>query len=162
MRTWSTLEDRPAGELCRHAFWGGPDGPGADDELVDVAEMFGEVARQLLGEHRMPETLHRIVQLAVEHLDACEFAGISLVEGKRITPPASSNDLPLLMDAIQSEVGEGPCADAIRGQEVFRTGDLLAETRWPQFSRRAHETGVNRILAVRLFAEHETMGALNL
>src|SRR5688572_26035525 len=75
-------------------------GPGADDELVDVAEMFGEVARQLLGEHRMPETLQRIVQLAVEHLDACEFAGISFVEGKRITSPASSNDLPRVVDAI--------------------------------------------------------------
>src|SRR5688500_8550226 len=48
-------------------------------------------------------------------------------------------------------------------KRCFRTGDLLAETRWPQFSRRAHdETGVTSILAVRLFAEHETMGALNL
>jgi GAF domain-containing protein len=138
-------------------------GPGEDDELLDVAEMFGEVARQLLGQRQMPETLQRIVQLAVEHLEACEFAGISFVEGKQITSPASSNDVPRVVDAIQSEVGEGPCIDAIREQEVFRTGNLLAETRWPQFSRRAHdETGVTSILAVRLFAEQQTMGALNL
>jgi len=136
---------------------------GTHDELIDAAELFGEVARQLLGEHLMPDTLQRIVELAVEHLDACEYAGISLVEGRRITSPASSGDVPRILDAIQSDVGEGPCIDAIRNHEVFRTGNLTAEVRWPQFSRRAHdETGVTSILAVRLFAQHDTMGALNL
>src|SRR4051795_3565530 len=45
----------------------------------------------------------------------------------------------------------------------FITGDLLAERRWPQFSLRAHqETGVTSILSIRLFVQHDTMGALNL
>jgi GAF domain-containing protein len=136
---------------------------GADHELVDAAELFGEVARQLLGEHHTPDTLQRIVELAVEHLDACEFAGISYVERQQITSPASSSDVPRIVDEIQSEVGEGPCIDAIRNRELFQTGNLPAEVRWPHFSRRAHdETGVMSILAVRLFADNETMGALNL
>lgn len=134
-----------------------------DDRLVEAAEVFAEVARRLLEEHRMPETLQRIVQLAVEHLDACEFAGISYIEGRHITSPASSHEVPRILDAVQSEVNEGPCIDAIRLQEVFKTGNLPDEERWPQFSRRAHnETGVTSILAVRLFTDQETMGALNL
>jgi GAF domain-containing protein len=133
------------------------------ERLVEAAEVFAEVARQLLDEHRMPETLQRIVNLAVEHLDACEFAGISYMDGRRITSPASSHEVPRILDAIQSEVDEGPCIDAIRDREVFRTGNLPAEARWPQFSRRAHdETGVTSILSVRLFADQDTMGALNL
>jgi GAF domain-containing protein len=134
-----------------------------DDELVDAAETFGEVARLLLSEHDMTKTLERIVGLAVEHLEGCEFAGVSLNARGRITSPASSNDIPRKVDTIQQEVGEGPCVDAIRDHEAFKTGDLAAETRWPHFSKRAHaETGIASILSLRLFAEADTMGALNL
>jgi GAF domain-containing protein len=59
---------------------------------------------------------------------------------------------------------EGPCIDAIREHEIFLTGDLGAEQRrWPRFALRAtQETGVRSILAIRLFAETTTMGALNM
>jgi GAF domain-containing protein len=134
-----------------------------DKELIEVAEAFDRVARQLLKSHDMPVTLQRIVEFAVETLDACQFAGISLVENGRITSPASSNDVPMVIDALQSEFGEGPCIDAIKEHEIFVTGDLKAENRWPKFAPRAYEeTGVLSILSHRLFAEANTMGSLNL
>ena len=134
-----------------------------DEEIIEVAEAFDRVARELLESHGMEETLDNIVKLAVNTLDSCEFAGISLVQGKKITSPASSNDIPKIVDAIQSETGEGPCIDAIREHEMFITGRLDSETRWPKFATRAHEeTGVMSILSHRLFAEMDTMGSLNL
>lgn len=137
--------------------------PHAADDAVKVAETFGKVARALAAHDDVQTTLDMIVGLAVEHLEACEFAGISHVVGRQITSPASSNDVPRILDRIQSETGEGPCIDAIEEHEVFETGDLAGEARWPRFSVRAHEeTGVTSVLAVRLFVEHETMGALNL
>jgi transcriptional regulator with GAF, ATPase, and Fis domain len=138
-------------------------GVAEDDDVIRAAEAFAEVARALLQEREVGDTLRRIVDLAVEHLDGCEYAGISYVEGRRITSPASSNDIPRIVDRIQVEVDEGPCLDAIREHEVFRTGDLASEVRWPQFSKRAHdETGITSILSLRLFTEGDTMGALNL
>jgi GAF domain-containing protein len=136
----------------------------AHDEVIRVAEVFGTVARVLLESNDMGSTLRQIVDLAVEHLDACEFAGISFVEGARISSPAASSDLPMVLDAMQAELQEGPCFDAIKEHEIFHTGDLGAERdRWPRFAARAHEeTGVSSILAVRLFAEANTMGALNM
>jgi GAF domain-containing protein len=134
-----------------------------DQEFLDVAEIFGKVARELLVHHDVQGTLDRIVHLAVEHLAACEFAGISFVDGRKISSPASSDEVPRILDRIQSEVDEGPCLDAIRECEVFCTPDLSVEGRWPRFSLRAHEeTGVRSILAVRLFAATDTLGALNL
>ena len=131
--------------------------------VIDVAEMFGKVARSLAHHRDVDSTLHDIVGLAVEHLDACEFAGISLIQGRTITSPASSNDVPRIVDAIQTEVDEGPCLDAIKVHGVFQTGNLQGEERWPAFATRAYEeTGVRSILSVRLFVEEETMGALNL
>jgi len=134
-----------------------------EEEVVQVAEMFGEVARSLAA-HDDPEAiLTRIVHLAVQHLEACEFAGFSMVEGRRITSPASSGEVPRIVDAIQSEVDEGPCLDAIKEHAVFQTGDLAHEKRWTKFAARAHEeTGVCSILSMRLFIEADTMGSLNL
>jgi GAF domain-containing protein len=135
----------------------------ADDPEVDLAEVFGEIARALLAEDDAEATLARIVRLAVETIDGCEHAGISMIEGKLVTSPASSDEIPAIVDRIQSETGEGPCVDAIREHEVFQTGHLSQEDRWPDFARRASaESGIESILSFRLFAENDTMGSLNL
>ncbi len=105
--------------------------------------------------------MQRIVDLAVETIDGCDHAGISLVEGRRITTPASSNDVPRRVDGIQYETGEGPCLDAIREHEVFQTECLAEEGRWPKFSKRASdETGVASMLCFRLFIEQDTLKSL--
>ncbi|MGH9263455.1 MAG: GAF and ANTAR domain-containing protein [Acidimicrobiales bacterium] len=138
--------------------------PHASDDAVRVAETFATVARTLAECHDdLPAALDRIVHLAVGNLDACEFAGIFLVENGRITSPAASNDVPRKVDEIQSELGEGPCIDAIKEHEVFKTGELKEESRWPMFAERANdETGVSSVVSFRLFVEEDTMGALNL
>ncbi len=137
--------------------------PNAPEEAVHVAETFGEVARALAAHDDLETTLDKIVRLAVENLDACEHAGITRVQKREITSPASTGDIPRIVDRIQSETGEGPCVDAIKEHEVFQTGHLDGEHRWPSFSARAHqETGIRSILSLRLFIEEDTMGALNL
>jgi GAF domain-containing protein len=137
--------------------------PDRGDDLVRVAEMFASVARLLAGDRGSEPVVDRILRLAVEHLDACDAAGMSIVEGRRIVSAAATHEIPQIVDAIQVEVDEGPCLDAIREHAVFRTGDLAAEARWPRFSARAEaETGVRSILAVRLFVDEHTFGALNL
>lgn len=136
----------------------------ASDDVVQVAETFAAVARTLSEDSgEVQGALDKIVHLAVDSLDACEFAGISLVEKGKFSSPASSNDIPNKVDTIQSETGEGPCIDAIKEHEVFKTGDLRSEKRWPRFSTRAfEETGISSILSIRLFVEQDTMGSLNL
>lgn len=133
-------------------------------DVVRVAEMFSAVARTLAADDQdLDATLQAIVDLAVELLDACESAGISLVKRREITSPASSGELASTVDRIQSELGEGPCLDAVREHEVFETGDLAQEGRWPAFAERARqETGVTSVLGLRLFLEEDTLGALNL
>jgi transcriptional regulator with GAF, ATPase, and Fis domain len=136
---------------------------GDQAEVVALAETFGKVARLLAGNPSTAQTLQSIVDLAVQTLHGCEHAGISYVEGRLISSPASTGEVPRVVDRIQTEVDEGPCLDAIRAHEVFQTGDLAAEGRWPRFANRAHaETGIRSVLSLRLFVEEDTMGALNL
>lgn len=130
---------------------------------LPLAEVFASVARLLLAAPDLETTLSRICTSAVETVDGCEYAGMSIVQRRSITPGAGTTELPRRVDEIQSEVGEGPCLDAISHHDVFRTGNLLAEKRWPKFSARAHEEmGVQSILSFRLFVAEDTMGSLNL
>ncbi|MET0457757.1 MAG: GAF and ANTAR domain-containing protein [Ilumatobacteraceae bacterium] len=132
-------------------------------EDVRLAEMFGSIARELMAVPDPRETLAKVVELALEHLDGCESVGVSMVEGRKVSSPVSAGDLAAPLDALQSRVDEGPCLDALREQQVFLTGDVRHEVRWPLFSARAHaETGVSSILAVRLFMDEDTLGALNM
>jgi transcriptional regulator with GAF, ATPase, and Fis domain len=134
----------------------------AEEPDVGLAKTFGQIARILIAESDVHATLRRIVSLAVETIDPCEHAGISVVHGKKVTSPASSGDIPAIIDNIQSETGEGPCVDAIREHRVFQTGRLSQELRWPEFAPRAvAASGIESILSLRLFG-NETIGALNL
>ncbi len=108
-------------------------------------------------------TLDEIVRLAVSTIDGAESAAISLVEKRAVTTQAASSDAARAVDAIEYETGEGPCLDAITHHEVFRTDELAAERRWPNFSQRAtEETGIVSMVSIRLFIDGDTMGALNL
>lgn len=127
------------------------------------ADAFAEMARALLAEDDVQHTLQKICDLAVETIDGCDHAGISFLKGRKVDTPAASDDVPGKVDAIQYEVGEGPCLDAIRDHEVFETGDLGREDRWPHFAIRAQrETGITSMLCFRLFVAGDTLGALNL
>jgi transcriptional regulator with GAF, ATPase, and Fis domain len=140
----------------------------ADEERdAELAGVFAEVARALLAEPTLEGMLGRICKVAVDVVPGCEAAGTSIVRGlgrgQRIETLASAGEVPARVDALQYETGEGPCLDAIREHEVFETADLLTEGRWPRFARQAaEETGVRSMLAMRLYAEEDTYGALNL
>ena len=136
---------------------------GSSSRVEDLAETFAEVARVLGAERSVQGTLEKIVELAVATIDGCDHAGLTIVEAGSMSAPATTDDIPAQVDAVQFETGEGPCLDAIRQHDVFQTDDLTQEERWPNFSRRAaEETGVISVLSFRLFIEKDTMGALNL
>ncbi len=125
--------------------------PGREADDVEFATTFAEVARSLLDERGVDSTLDRICSLAVETVEGCQAAGISIAEGTRITSRSTTDELPSMLDQIQTETQEGPCVDAIKEHEVFMTGSLPQERRWPQFARRAHDlTGQQHPLAAAL------------
>ena len=128
-----------------------------------LATTFAGIARTLLSERDLETILRKIVAVAVEEVDACESAGIELVQKRVIRPVVASSEVARRISEVQNEVGEGPCLSAIEEHETFRTDDLERDDRWPKFSELARtETDVRSILGFRLFADEDTMGALDL
>jgi GAF domain-containing protein len=133
----------------------------ADDNL---AEVFADIARHLHEQSSPEEVVDRITRAAVDTVEGCDHAAVSILRRHgRIETRGATDDVPPAVDAIQYEVGQGPCLDAIDEHEVFQIDDLATDERWPPFSRRAaDETGVRSMLSFRLFVEADTIGALNL
>ena len=129
-----------------------------------VAHELTDVARDLQQQDTQVDTWQRIVDLAVEQIDGCKAAGISLIRSNgHVETPVATDDIVREVDRIQYTTGQGPCLDAMRDRHAFRSGDLGQETRWPAFARAAaDETGVRSMLSLRLFVRDTTYGALNL
>ena len=136
-----------------------PDPTGAQQ----LAETFAEISGVLLAEPDVQRTLDKMCALLVATVEGCNHAVVTVVRNQQFESPAASDDVGPVVDAIQFEVDDGPCVEAIREHQTVVTDDLITETRWPQFSRRAvEETGVRSMLAFRLFVAADTLGSLNL
>ncbi len=137
-----------------------------DDQTTEgepASVALGAIARTLQAEPDVESTLTAIVTAAVKHVAGTEYAGISLIEqGHKIRTVAPTNQIVTTVDEIQYRTGQGPCLDAITEQQVYHTGDLTAETRWPAFVPEAAGTGIRSILSYRLFVSDTTLGVLNL
>ena len=130
---------------------------------VELADNFAAVSKSLIGAQTLEESFTAIVELALTTVAGAEHAGITLFNRGQFTTRAASSDVPLRVDAIQYELGSGPCVDAVLDDVVYRSGDLRTDTRWPEFGyRAATEVGVNSMLAFRLFLEDDdTLAGLN-
>lgn len=128
-----------------------------------IAETLAALARDL-EEHDDPDTmLAAIVSAAVAMVPGTDEGSISVVLGRRrVMSEAPTSDLPRLVDAVQEEVQQGPCLDAVYEQQTVRIPDMSVERRWPLFASRAAELGAASMLALQLWVEGDNLGALNL
>ncbi|MGW1555101.1 GAF and ANTAR domain-containing protein [Streptomyces sp. NPDC002144] len=130
------------------------------------AQQMAAMARDLLAQDSVTATLERITASATELVEGCDAAGLLVVHGTQVETLAPIDPFVTDSDALQQQMGEGPCFDAARssqGDRVFRIADLTAEhQRWPAYAPRAHLLGVGSMMGFLLFTDDEDLGALNL
>lgn len=129
-----------------------------------VAAALATMARDLLAQPGVEETLDRVVAHAVDLVDGCEASGILVVEDGKVHTVAATHALARESDRVQGELGEGPCLNATLDEEqVFRIADMAAAAdRWPRYAPAAHALGIGSAMGFLLFTEEENLGALNL
>jgi hypothetical protein len=85
-----------------------------EQRSVELANTFADIARALLAEDDVEATLNKkITALAVEMIDACDHAPVSLVQGRRVSTRAAIDDVPVQVDAILYETDQGPAPSAV-------------------------------------------------
>ena len=108
------------------------------------------------------EAALRVADLAVDQLDGCDMAGVTLVQGETPTTAVFTEDDAPEIDRAQYDTGRGPCVAAYRTGEILRIDDTLADDRWPEFAASAAAHGVRSTLSLPLLTGDSILGALNL
>jgi hypothetical protein len=127
-----------------------------------VARRLSELSREMQADLTSEALLRHIVMAAASEVPGAQYAGITLVNGNKLSTSAASAALVIQVDRVQYEVGEGPCLDAARRHATVRSDDLRSESRWPRFARQAADLGVLSMLSFQLFVQTDSLGALNL
>jgi GAF domain-containing protein len=129
-----------------------------------LAHELSELARGLHQADDPDEVLREAVEAAVDLVPGAQTGSVTvLLGGKRFTHKAQLGTLPARVDAVMTELDEGPCLDALlRERGVIRVDDMLHETRWPRFAPRAAELGALSMLAFPVSVTDDNLCALNL
>jgi GAF domain-containing protein len=145
--------------LDRVVSW--PDELAEPQQLVGHLDELWDVLKDGSDRYVPPE---RIVQFAAEAIPHAEHCGLSVSRPNRpLQSLGSSGPLPATVDHLQHTVGEGPCLDSVRQDQVTWVDDLLTDDRWPRFAKRCvAETGVVSVLSVPLTLGARDQAALNL
>ncbi len=129
----------------------------------DFSQQLADAARAMQGGTSTQQTLERIVHTAIEIIKGCDLVGISVVHPGGIDTPAGSDEALNVIDALQFELHEGPCYDALHNQETVVSMNLATDGRWPRWGPLvAQEVGVVCVASYRLFTTETTLGAMNL
>jgi GAF domain-containing protein len=132
---------------------------------LQAQAQFAYIARALAAHATLKDTLHAIVTIAAASIQGAQESAITVKHGHHgYQTVASTGDLPVHVDEIQYQTGEGPCLNALELHHAVRSDDLSTDDRWPTFGPVAAEaTGVMSMMSHRLYLEEgESLGALNL
>jgi GAF domain-containing protein len=122
---------------------------------------------QLVRTLRVPagdadDLVSRIVGEAVRLVPPARHAGVIVTDpDKNLRTVFATDVVPRQLDALQMQMGTGPCLTAARKQIVVRMHDITADTRWPDFRTAAVECDVGSMLCVPLFIDDQLLGTLS-
>jgi hypothetical protein len=118
-----------------------------DEELLDLENAVAQVGLALFEPGTVRATLQRIVDLADHAVEACEAAGVMLLDNGTLRTAAASSALVDAIDRLQLDAGEGPCLEASAQRTTIYAQDLLDDDRWPAFTPAALSAGIRSVLS---------------
>jgi len=112
----------------------------------------------------MESLLQTVADLVTTVLPGNPEASVTMLVKDAPSNVASTGQLALDLDEVQYECDHGPCLHAARTGEKTEITDTRADSRWPDYTRRAAERGNLSSLAIPLVIDEDEQifGSLNL
>ncbi len=127
-----------------------------------LSEVLSEFARTMVTDFPIQAILDHLVGRIVDVLPVTS-AGVTLISpGSHPQYVAASDEAALRYEALQTELGEGPCLEAYRSGEAVSVPDLREEHRFPAFVQRAIDEGLVAAFTFPLRNGDKRLGALDL
>ncbi|HEY9290010.1 MAG TPA: GAF and ANTAR domain-containing protein [Microlunatus sp.] len=115
------------------------------------AEEFARLAEELGRPSGEQPTLERIVELAVETIDACDYCGVSLRDADGTVSCAAGSD-PVVpeIDDLHGQLDDGPFLDTVWELDTRPIANTAVDSRWPRWSAQVALRGIGSILSLKL------------
>jgi GAF domain-containing protein len=125
-------------------------------------EDFKGLQDALINTESVEQFLHELAVLAARLVGGDLSCGMTMRSNGQPVTVACSDPVAAQVDAVQYELGNGPCLHAMRDGHMVRIEDTTDKARWPEFERRAASHGIRSCLALPLRSKGQRVGALNL
>jgi GAF domain-containing protein len=103
-----------------------------------------------------------LVVAETDNLFGVDGAGLMLPSEDGVLRYVAASDEPgRMLEAIQEQIGEGPCIDAFLEDAPVRADDLGTDPRWPSAGPMAAGHGVRAVLGVPVDLRQGPVGTLN-
>ena len=129
----------------------------------DPYHVFQNLARLIYIGSTFDEVYQHLVYTAPRIVSGCDHASLMLARRDSYETAAASDDVARHIDALERELGEGPCVDAIEEEAGQIDPDISKHASWPRLAERVlAETPVRGMAGYRIVIEGKKVGALNL
>lgn len=131
-------------------------------DLGRVAALLTQVSEKLRDnpDELLPQA---VVDVALEMIPAARWSSLTVLRHGQFTSLSSSDDTARRIDAVQYEIGSGPCLDSFLYGTTNVVTDMRTDARWPEFAARVVPEGVRSVLvhALHLTGDAHAVAALN-
>lgn len=129
---------------------------------------FARISQELLEIHDEQAAVEEICRRALEVVEPVACASVTVRRRRgRLQTLASTHPRAARADALQHELGQGPCLETALTGMPFLVSSTAEDGRWPRWGRSVAEQGIGSMLSVELAATaldegQDPLGALNL
>lgn len=127
----------------------------------ELAAMSARLSGLLPSVQSVHTALELVTSLAANALPGTAGAGITLLDTRGVRTTAAATD-PVVehADALQYDLGEGPCLTAWEQHSTVRVDDIALDRRWPRWSESVAGTGLRSCLSSAVVAGDVGLGAI--
>ncbi|MFF0945307.1 GAF and ANTAR domain-containing protein [Kocuria sp. CPCC 205300] len=132
-----------------------------ESSAMELTAVFARIQNMLLSQEHATAAVHQLAQVAQDLIPSAAGAGVSLIDahGSR-TSTGATDHLVEAADALQYELGEGPCLSVWATETLQRVNDTTDDDRWPQWSAAVARSGIRSMLSVPLVFQDRCLGAM--
>jgi GAF domain-containing protein len=131
--------------------------------LDELSGAIGRIRRPLLTEEKVDVAVELLAKAIKDSVPGTIGAGVSVLDTQgRRTSHGATDRVVEEADALQYELGEGPCLTAWAAEESILVDDVRTDDRWPWWSEAVRGLPIRSVVSTALVADKECVGALKI
>jgi signal transduction histidine kinase/CheY-like chemotaxis protein len=133
--------------------------PAAFDD--DLASSLTALSHLVMRDSELAGTLTHIADFATRAIPGADGAGLTLFQDDRPDTVVATAPFVREADALQYDIGEGPCITATAERRTVRSGSLGRDAAFPRFGARVVKLGLHSMLSLPLVNADKVLGSIN-